>query len=418
MEAFAFRSSMCRNKLHTKANHHIGQTFKAASPFSIFPFHSAANPPFGGMLPLVSYALLFGLSAVLPLSATRFRVTDDEYTTGPDKAFLKVLSNTETGERASICFSHGGGVETLWLQTKRGRLRQVLTERKRNATAVRANPTWGGRMLIPYANRIRGAKYSFNGTEFRLPINDVAGLNNSLHGLLWNRSLAVLGARAGERSASALLGYTFDPAAPGNAGYPFPLRVEIRYTLSAAGLHVAVNATNLDPSGWPLPFFNGWHPYFLASPLAKSKVVLDPCTPWRHVDVHRGRQYPPPRFSDMVPSTHTRAWRRDNGTDVVGADPANASLPVYMDDEVKAALECAHGYRTRLLTPDGDVTTLATDPHYRYLQIYTGSKSSGGEDAVVLEPLSAMSDAYNNHDGLHVISAGQSFLSAFSVSVE
>jgi galactose mutarotase-like enzyme len=46
-------------------------------------------------------------------------------------------------------------------------------------------------MLLPYANRIAGGKYTFNGTEYQLPINDVAGLNNSLHGLLWNKTMKV-----------------------------------------------------------------------------------------------------------------------------------------------------------------------------------------------------------------------------------
>ena len=44
----------------------------------------------------------------------------------------------------------------------------------------------------------------------------------------------------------------------------------------------------------------------------------------------------------------------------------------------------------------------------RYLQIFTGALASFPDDevdAVVLEPLSAMSDAFNNGDGLHTISA-------------
>lgn len=49
--------------------------------------------------------------------------------------------------------------------------------------------------------------------------------------------------------------------------------------------------------------------------------------------------------------------------------------------------------------------------------VVTGAKSIWGVDAVVLEPLSAMSDSYNNHDSLHVISAGETFTSSFGVSV-
>lgn len=64
-------------------------------------------------------------------------------------------------------------------------------------------------MLIPYGNRIGGATYVFNGTRlsfdiyyvfhlisfhcsYHLPINDVPGLNNSLHGLLWDRAMTVV----------------------------------------------------------------------------------------------------------------------------------------------------------------------------------------------------------------------------------
>lgn len=68
---------------------------------------------------------------------------------------------------------------------------------------------------------------------------------------------------------------------------------------------------------------------------------------------------------------------------------------------------------------DGFTFVLDVDSHYRYLQIFTGAKSAFGSiDAVVLEPLSAMSDAYNNHDGLHVISAGETFVSSYGVHLE
>lgn len=82
--------------------------------------------------------------------------------------------------------------------------------------------------------------------------------------------------------------------------------------------------------------------------------------------------------------------------------------------------------------PQGGFTTTLSDPataqsvkllhnaDMRYLQIFTGAMASfpDGVDAVVLEPLSAMSDAYNNHDGLHVISAGETYTSHFGVEVE
>jgi galactose mutarotase-like enzyme len=144
----------------------------------------------------------------------------------------------------------------------------------------------------------------FNGTRYKLPINDVAGLNNSLHGLLWNKALTVLGTDQNATAASVQLGYAFNGS---EAGYPFLLTVKITYTLSASGFQVKVEAANDDPNGWPLPFYNGWHPYFLAT-LHTATLQLDPCTHWNHVDVATGPQYPPPRYSNMVPTGHTKPW--------------------------------------------------------------------------------------------------------------
>ena len=77
---------------------------------------------------------------------------------------------------------------------------------------------------------------------------------------------------------------------------------------------MSVAATNLDPGGWPLPYYNGWHPYFLAT-LHTAVFELDPCgRGYNHVDVDTGPQFPPPRYSNMVPTGHTRPWSRFDGT--------------------------------------------------------------------------------------------------------
>ena len=152
-----------------------------------------------------------------------------------------------TGERASIVVNYGGGTDELVLRSKAtGELKHVLWSHARNGTDVKLNPTWKGRQLLPYANRIGGARYCFNGSEHHLPVNDVAGLNNSLHGLLWNKSLDVVATQGGADIASVTLRYDFDGTDP---GYPFLLRAEITYTLSTSGFSVAVRATNRDAAG-------------------------------------------------------------------------------------------------------------------------------------------------------------------------
>ena len=83
-------------------------------------------------------------------------------------------------------------------------------------------------------------------------------------------------------------------------------------------------------------------------------------TPWAHVDVGTGPQYPGPRFSNMVPTTHvTRSDRFDGRLPVrlrfllalgcvvpptttaeccCGQVGGNATSPEYHDDEFKVTV--------------------------------------------------------------------------------
>uniref|UniRef100_A0A7S3EQS1 Uncharacterized protein n=1 Tax=Haptolina ericina TaxID=156174 RepID=A0A7S3EQS1_9EUKA len=134
----------------------------------------------------------------------------------------------------------------------------------------------------------------------------------------------------------------------------------------------------------------------------------------------------------MVPTRHVRLWNRLNGSLPIGGRPTE---PSYMDDEVKVTTPLTSGiaavrkrgipsfwdrgdvFKTRLHDPVDDATTVLWHQS-AYLQVWTGALSAFGVDAVVLEPLSAMSDAFNNHDGLHMLSAGQSFRDAFGIRIE
>ena len=113
--------------------------------------------------------------------------------------------------------------------------------------------------------------------------------------------------------------------------------------------------------------------------LQKATVTLDPCTVWTHVDVGTGPQYPAPRFSNMVPTTHTTPSHRFDGSLPIGG---NATVPEYHDDEFKALRpqDCAEDlFRTTLHDPVTDFTTVL---HHQssYLQVWTGALSTFGID--------------------------------------
>ena len=99
----------------------------------------------------------------------------------------------------------------------------------------------------------------------------------------------------------------------------------------------------------------------------------------------------------------------------------NETVPAYHDDEYKALQpnneECEGMFRTVLTDPVTDyVTVLSHESHY--IQVWTGALATFGVDAVVLEPLSSMSDAFNNHNGLHILDSGESYTNEFSLEIE
>ena len=67
--------------------------------------------------------------------------------------------------------------------------------------------------------------------------------------------------------------------------------------------------------------------------------------------------------------------------------------------------------------------TAAHPLHTTFTDIF-GASASGATPPrppppqVVLEPLSAMSDGFNNHAGLHVLSAGERFSNSFGIRLE
>lgn len=123
-------------------------------------------------------------------------------------------------------------------------------------------PSFAGKTLVPWPNRIADGRYTFAGTEYELPVNDRA-TGTALHGLLvWEAWVPL---ETGTSSVT-LLG-----SLHGQPGYPFQLRVQARFDLDAAlGLQVTVTAVNCGPS--PAPYGVSSHPY-----LTVGGVPVDEC---------------------------------------------------------------------------------------------------------------------------------------------
>ena len=114
-----------------------------------------------------------------------------------------------------------------------------------------------GYPLLPYANRIAGARLPVGGRIYPLRAN-FPPEPHAVHGVGWQRPWQVV--HADERSAELILQY----APEASADWPFAFEARQHFKLTARGLVLALALHNLASVGWPAGL--GWHPYLTFEP--------------------------------------------------------------------------------------------------------------------------------------------------------
>jgi aldose 1-epimerase len=162
------------------------------------------------------------------------------------------------GERAEIWPAQGFNCYR-WL-TKGGNLDVLYADAK---FLEGSSPTRTGiPVLFPFANRIRDGRFTWDGREYQLPLND-STKRNAIHGFACRRPWRVIA--QGSNSASAWVTGEFHGARDGadcRELWPADYRIRVTYRLGALCLAVEAGADN--PDNRPLPCGLGYHPYFRA----------------------------------------------------------------------------------------------------------------------------------------------------------
>jgi aldose 1-epimerase len=154
------------------------------------------------------------------------------------------------GWTAEIAPAIGGAIRSL---VRDG---QPILRRRAEPAQVRA---MGCYPLLPYANRIAGARFRWRGAEHRLAANDPGG-PHSLHGVGWRRPWRVEAADA----QGCTLTLDHRPAPGEAADWPFAFRARQRLSLGPDGLTVGLSMVNVGEIDAPAGI--GLHPYFPRRP--------------------------------------------------------------------------------------------------------------------------------------------------------
>jgi len=377
---------------------------------------------------VVSVALLLGCGAIAlaissPLSGGRswsdagaiqaldseagFTIKDLTFTSEGNTADFKQLVNKQTGEYVDFVVNSGGKVMRIVLRSPRtGKLRNVTLTHERNVSDIMMGGTGRyakGSILAPWANRIENGTYRFGKKEYALNIN-MKKENTSIHGYLFDKPLKSVSAHAGPSAAEVTLHHDFGGTDP---GYPFPMSINLTYRLDAKGFSLTTVAYNRHVRGAAIPFFMGWHPYLAVSDVSKAFVIFDNCTGWNLIKVKK---------QNLIPTGNTVPFKGFNGTKPIGGTKA---VPTLWDNGFKAtaAYKCPN-ISTRVLDPAGDTSVVWSDRRYPWVQVFTGIVKGLGEQGIAVEPMSGETDAYNNHQGNHLLQAGESWKGTFGAYLE
>lgn len=124
---------------------------------------------------------------------------------------------------------------------------------------------FGTPVLFP-PNRIEDGEFSFNGTDYQLPVNEPE-LNNHIHGFVSDRLFHIKS--QSESALTAVFDSTVDPAI--SAGFPHHFQVELDFELKGESIIKRCRIRNLSDSDMPAGF--GWHTSFIFNAATDSMQV-------------------------------------------------------------------------------------------------------------------------------------------------
>jgi aldose 1-epimerase len=242
----------------------------------------------------------------------------------------------------------------------------------RDLLAGHENPdrfAFRGSLLAPWPNRIVGGRWTWHGRELQVPVNEPEA-NAALHGLVVDVPFEVM------QSSDTDIELTHDLQP--TDGYPFPLRISIRYSLDEGGLVCALTATNVGAE--PAPVGLGVHPYIAAPDLVDELVVQIPAATLLQTNDEWEE-------TGRVPVEEAGVDFRDGRR--LGDLVLDAAFTDVAFDGARTT--------SRVRLPDGPEVTLWSGETCRWWLLYTGHTLAPADfrRSIALEPMTCPPNAFN-----------------------
>lgn len=291
------------------------------------------------------------------------------------------------GDQVAVIVEVGGGVRTYSVGGH-----DVLDGYAEDAQCDGAR----GQSLIPWPNRVRDGKWSWQGAELQLALTEPEQ-HNAIHGLCRWASWELV-----ERSDATV---TLTCAVVPQPGYPWRLEVTNTWTLDDDGLSVSTTVTNASDTDAPVAV--GFHPYLtVGTPTIDAAVLTLPAG----TRILTGEQ--------QIPT----------GTEPVAGTDYDFTAPKSI-----GSLEIDYAFRDLRRDPDGKVrlilrgpddgvaVTLWVDAAYSYLELFTGDAlpdPARRRQGLGVEPMSAPPNAMATGESLSVVAPGDAWRGSWGIATE
>jgi aldose 1-epimerase len=247
-----------------------------------------------------------------------------------------------------------------------------------------------GQNLLPWPNRLRDGKYTFDGKEQQLVLSEPAR-HNAIHGLARHVPW-VLTDRTADSVTSRVRIYP-------QPGWPGIVEATVTHRVSDTGLEVHVRATNLGTSD--IPFGYAAHPYLSVGEQVVDEVsVTVPARSYLEVDE---RLLP----AAIRPVSDT-PWDLRDGELLGSASLDTAYTDLDRDDDGCWRVRLQRGDRT---------TEMWADQGLGWVQVFTGGPYR--DWSIAVEPMTCGPNAFNEgptHDDLIRLGPGEEFVARWGIN--
>ncbi|MEL7001490.1 MAG: aldose 1-epimerase [Bacteroidota bacterium] len=291
----------------------------------------------------------------------------------------ELIFENHKGLRFSVIPTFGGRLNSLTLRTRKTNL-DVLNGFDDPEEMV-IDKLYKGAILFPFANRLDGGSYSFEGKSYQFPINEKE-FNNALHGLMARSEFHVDKIACEKNKASVKLSYHYVDT---DDYYPFPFTLHVSYKLNEKSrLKVKFEIKNDGVRNMPMTL--GWHPYFKTTGWAKDVKLTLPILNQIEVDER------------LLPTDEVTELTRFRKSEAIGDSKLDTCYELVSSE-----------WRTLLSSSVNDKIEIEmrADDNFQYMQLYQPPTN----DSIAIEPMTANINALNSTQGLIILEPEGSFKS-------